>query len=433
MPKGKAYIQYSLMRELKNTLISRVRGIIARLGRFFKMDMAYVASGAFWGNANYLFLTILSLITSVLFARYLTKDQYGTYQYVLSIAGIISTTTLTGMNSAVVRAVAKGFEGELKRTVKFQIILGIIPTVISLGVAVWYLIQGSNSLTLSFLWVAMFLPLANALNTWVAYAAGKKAWRVGTYYGFANSFISYVGVIALVYFTRNFVWVAFGNFFFGMLGNFVMYRLLLKKFKPNDKTDPETIPYGTHLSLQALPGAIPGQLDSLLVYHFVGPAALAVYTFATLIPEKLSGSLKFASNIALPKFSERSESHVKRFLIKKMGWMFLIIGAVTGFYIVLAPIFFHIFFPAYSASIPFTQVYSLSFFSLIPGMVQSALVSQQKTKALYILSFLNPAIRTVLLAVLMYYFSVWGIVWAQIIQNFISIPIYMAFLDDKKI
>ncbi len=420
------------MREIKNNAISRVRAVIARLGIFFKIDMAYVVSGAFWSNANYLFISILSLLTSVLFARYLTKDQYGTYQYILSIAGMISTTTLTGMNTAVMRAVAKGFEGELRKTVRFQLILGIIPTTIALGVAIWYLFHAQSGMSLAFLWVALFLPAANALNTWGAYTGGKKLFRIGTYYSFINTFVSYIGVISLIYFTHNFVWIAFGNFFFGFLGNLIMYNFVLKQLKPNDKTDNETISYGTHLSIMSLPGALPGQLDALLVYHFVGPAALAVYTFATLLPEKLSGGLKFAQNVALPKFSEKNEGSVKRFLVKKMGLMFILVAVVVVFYILIAPWVFNTFFPAYNASIPFTQLYSLSFFGVIGSLVQAALLSQKKTKALYILSFITPAIRTVLMCVLMFYFGVWGILWAQILQNFISIPLFMSFLGDKK-
>ena len=420
------------MREIKNNMVGRVRAFIARLSLLLKVDMAYVVSGAFWSNANYLFISILSLLTSVLFARYLSKEQYGTYQYVLSLAGMISTATLTGMNTAVMRAVAKGYEGELRKTTRFQLIFGIVPTIISLGIAVWYLFHADSGLSLSLLWVALFLPAANALNTWSAYMGGKKLFRIGTYYSFVNSIVSYGGVIALIYFTHNYIWVAFGNFFFGFLGNLIMYWYTLRKLKPGNTTEEGTIAYGTHLSLMGLPGAIPGQLDALLVYHFVGPAALAIYTFATLLPEKLSGGLRFAQNIALPKFSEKSEESVKRFLIKKMGLMFILIAIVVVLYALAAPWIFHTFFPAYDASIPFTQLYSLSFFGVISTLVQSAIMSQKKTKALYIISFVSPAIRTVLLCVLMYFWGVWGILWAQIIQNFISIPLFMSFLDDKK-
>ena len=431
LPNGKAYIQYSFMRELKNNLVSRVRAVIARLSLFFKVDMAYVASGAFWGNVNYLFITLVAFVTSILFADLLTKDQYGTYQYVLSIAGLISGLTLTGMNTAVTRAVARGHEGELRRSVKFQILAGILPSAVALGVGVWYFFHNHTSISVSFLWVALVLPAANALNTWAAFAGGKKLWRLGTYFGFANTFISYIGVILMLVFTRDFVWIALGNFGFGFLGNYIMYRMTIKQFKPNNEIEKGTLSYGTHLSIMGMPGVISSQLDALLVFHFVGPAALAVYTFATLIPEKIQGGLKFVSNVALPKFAEKDEDSVKRFLVKRLPMIFIILGLIAGAYALIAPFIFHIFFPAYSASIPFTQVYALSFFSVAGGLVQTGLTSQQKTKALYISNLILPALQAALLVVLMYFYGVWGILWAQIALDILQAPIQLAFLGRK--
>ncbi len=115
-----------------------------------------------------------------------------------------------------------------------------------------------------------------------------------------------------------------------------------------------------------------------------------------------------------------------------MPLLLLFLGCCSALYALIAPWIFHIFFPAYGASISFTQVYSLSFFSIVPGLIQAGLTSQRKTKQLYMGSFIIPAIKASLLIVLMYYFSVWGILWAQIITNFIAIPLQLSFLDGNK-
>ncbi|MEN9621738.1 MAG: hypothetical protein RLZZ67_172 [Candidatus Parcubacteria bacterium] len=393
--------------------------------------MTYIASGAFWGNFNYFVYSALGLLASILFARLLTKETYGMYQYILSIAGLVGAVTLTGMNSAVTRAVARGHEGEFKKATQYQILFGIIPGIIALIISGWYLINGNNSLALSFVWVALFLPLGNAFNTWAAYTGGKKLFRVGTYYGLLNSLISYTGVIALVYFSRDFVWIAFANFFFGFLGNIIMYKLILKNIPPNETTDPETIPYGKHLSLMSIPAMIAAQVDALLVFHFIGPAGLAIYSFATLIPEKLSGALKFISNIALPKFSEMTEDEMRESVFKKISWVFLIVLLAGGIYAYIAPYFFKIFFPAYTDSIIYTQIYSLSLFSIVATLLQTALTSQKKTKELYVFNFSMPFVKILLLIGFMYYFKVWGVIWAQIVIPFISIPLLLFLLRKK--
>lgn len=401
--------------------------------RYTKTDMTYLASGAFWGNLNMIIYSLFGLIATMLFARFLTKESYGMYQYILSIAGLIGATTLTGMNSAVTRAVARGHEGELRNAIRYQILFGSVAFACSLAVSGWYFIHSNNALAVSFLFVAIFLPLGNAYNTWAAYTGGKKLFRIGTYYGLLNTTIAYGGIIAFVYFSRNFVWVAFANFFFIFIGNFIVYTLVTRHMPPNKEMDPETLPYGKHLSAMAIPGMIAAQVDAFLVYQFIGPASLAVYTFATLLPEKLSGSMKFISNIALPKFSAISEEEVRRSIAKKIMWLVGIAAIASAAYALAAPLIFRLLFPTYGESVIFTQVYALSIFSVISNFLQTALTSQKKTRELYIFNFTVPFIKIALLAILMYYWSVWGIVWAQIITIFLSIAILFFLLMKRPI
>lgn len=409
---------------MKNRLISALRWS----ERYTKTDMVYLSSGAFWGNLNAAVVAIMAFIGSVLFAKYLSKDAYGTYQYILSIASLIGATTLTGMNAAVTRAVALGHEGELKRSVRYQLVMSFIPMTLGLVIALWYFIQGNHELSAAFAWISIFLPLGNAFNTWAAYTGGKKLFRVGTYYGLANNIMSYGGVLLALFFFRDYLWVAFANFFFLFLSNYIIYKLVVRNIPPNAVVDDETRSYGTHLSVMGVIGVLASQLDSLLIFHFVGSAALAVYSLATVIPERIAGMLKFLPAIILPKLSSRSEDYVRVFLRKKLwialGFSVLIIIS----YAAMAPWIFQTFFPAYSESIIFTQVYSLSFFSLTAVIIQMALTSQRKTKELYILNTFMPIFRIVLMAVLMYFYGIWGLLWAQIANNLVSIVLQILLL-----
>jgi len=408
--------------KIKNT----ARAGINRIGRLFGTDMMYIVKGSFWMNANYLFVSIVGLSTSILFAHFLSETAYGTYQYVLSIAGLVSALTLTGMNPAVTRSVAQGYEGELVHTTKYQIKLGVIASAVAIAAAIWYAFSHEAGVSLSLIFVALFLPTANALNTWTAYLSGKKDFKGTFYYSLINTIISYGGVILMLCLTRNFVWIALGNFLFGLLGNFVLYFATLRKMKPNDKINPETVPYGTHLSIMAIPGAVSAQLDAILIFYFLGAPALAIYSFATLLPEKISGGLKSISSVALPKFSERNETTVKNFLIKKLWIVLAILIVISGIYALVAPWIFLWLFPTYMASIPYTQIYSLSFFSVGATIVQTALQSQKKTKELYVVNFFVPLIKATLLIILMYLFGIWGVIWAQIITNLVSIVFQMS-------
>jgi O-antigen/teichoic acid export membrane protein len=400
--------------------------------QYTKTDMVYLASGTFWGNLNAAVVSLLAFAASIFFARYLTKESYGTYQYILSIASLIGAVTLTGMNSAVTRAVARGFEGELSHAIRYQLKASVIPFIFGLCISLWYFIHGNYVFTVVFAWIAIFLPLQNVFNTWVAYLGGKKFFRVGTYYGLANNIANYTVILLTLYFTHSYLWLIFINFAFTAFNSFVMYQIAIRHIPPNTKRDNETLSYGTHLSVMGILGVFASQLDSLLVFHFVGSAALAVYSFATIIPERLTGILKFIPNIAMPKLAERNEAEVRTILKKRLWMLFVMIAAVAGIYAAFAPWLFHTFFPAYTDSILFTQVYSLSFFSLATSIVLMALTSQRKTRELYILNVTIPIVRALLMLILMYYYSIWGLLWAQILINFFSLGLQLYLFSVKR-
>ncbi|MEK9209084.1 MAG: oligosaccharide flippase family protein, partial [Patescibacteria group bacterium] len=74
-----------------------------RIQGYTGTDNVYIAKQGFWASVPYIISTILSAALVVAFANLLPKEIYGTYRYILSIAGLLSFLTLTGMNTAITR------------------------------------------------------------------------------------------------------------------------------------------------------------------------------------------------------------------------------------------------------------------------------------------------------------------------------------------
>lgn len=404
---------------------------IAKLSRFFETDMMYVAKSGFWMNSTFIVTSIFGLISSILFARYVSKDAYGTYQFVLAVASLIAVISPNNMSSAVTRAVARGFEGDFIKGTIFQIRWGMIATLVALGMSGWYAINGNTGLSIALVLVALFVPTKLALNTWIAYIQGKKDYKRYFLYTTLSTVISYGGIFAALFLSRDFLWIAFANIFFAFLANLILFFVTIKKLPPGNKCDPETIPFGARLSIIGIPAGIVAQLDAILLFHYLGAPALAIYSFVTFIPERLTGGLKFISSIASPKFSEKSEEEVRNYLNKKIWWLLLFLGIIAGLYALATPFLFKYLFPAYISAVPYAQVYALSFFSIVAGVMQTALISQKKTKELYTLILTFPFVKAFLLIVLMFFWGVWGIIWAQIITTAFQI-IFPFYLLQKK-
>lgn len=402
-------------------------GQIEKLSRFFGTDMDYVLKSGLWLNGNFVLNLILGVISSILFANFVSKDAYGTYQFILAIAAALAVIVPNNMSTAVARAVAQGSEGDLIKATIFQIRWGLVSSVVAIGISIWYIFHQNLGLSLSLLIVAVFMPTTFALNTWGAYLQGRKNYKRYFFYTSIATFISYGGIFATIFIKPEFFWLALANIVFAFVANLILYFLTIRKTPPNNQTNPGTIPYGVHLSLMGIPQGLAGQLDALLVFHYLGAAALAVYSFATILPEKLTGGLKFIPIMALPKFSQQSEVDVKNFFTRKIWFLIGFLALVAAAYAFIAPYLFRWIFPKYLQSIPYTQVYALSFFSVAGGVAQSALVSQQKTRQLYKLNLATPIVKISLLIVLGLLFGIWGIIWAQIITVFFQIffPIFL--------
>ena len=89
-------------------------------------DMVYIAKGGAWLTAARIVASISSFLMVIAFANLLTKEAYGLYQYVLSIVGILSISTLGGINTALTQAMARGYEGSIIPALKTRIHWGVI-------------------------------------------------------------------------------------------------------------------------------------------------------------------------------------------------------------------------------------------------------------------------------------------------------------------
>ena len=88
-------------------------GLLNTLGIYTKTDVVYLASGSFWNISSQIVSSLCTFFLAIAFAHFISKEAYGQYKFVLSIISIISTFTLSGLGTAVMQSVTKGYEGTL--------------------------------------------------------------------------------------------------------------------------------------------------------------------------------------------------------------------------------------------------------------------------------------------------------------------------------
>ncbi|HEY4522419.1 MAG TPA: hypothetical protein VJH91_02175 [Candidatus Paceibacterota bacterium] len=403
-----------------DTVRGNLIGLLRWSEKYTKTDMVYLAESGFWMNLTTVLLSFFAFLLYIVFANTLPKETYGVYQYLLSLSAIISSLTLTGMNLAVMQAVPRGYEGTFRASVGVQLRWSAIALAASCLGALYYLVHGNAELAKGLILIGLLLPVVNAFNTFGAYLAGTRRFEEFFFYSMYLYVPLYAALAIGAYATVNSVTLLLINLGVQVILMILIYRSILSRFKPNANIDDESIAYGKRLSIVNVFGAAAGQIDNILAFHFLGAAPLAVYSFATAIPDRLGGLFKFVQTAALPKFAARTTEEIQGSIVGKVWRTALVALFGACGYMLIAPFIFKIFFPAYVDAIPYSQLYALTMILYATNIWVTAIISQRLTKEYAVYSIGTSITQTAILLVGIVFWGLWGLVAAKIISNLLS-------------
>lgn len=406
----------------------RIDSFLRLGGRLARTDLRYLLESGFWGNLQTLSVTLFSLALYLVCAHLLSKETFGVYQYLLSLGAILGALTLTGMNTAVTSAVARGADGALRAAVTFQLRYLFIPIMAALCGSAYYLFQGNVVLAVGLLIVGIGTPLGNAWNTYSAFLLGKKDFKRIFQYNLAINIPFYTCLIIAAFLTESPLLLIGINVGLQVLGYFVAYQVTLKKFAPSTKSEPGLTRYGTHLSLMGALSTIAAQIDAVLAFHYLGAAGLAVYAFATAIPERLGGFFKFLPGAALPKFALRTEEEVRSSIVRRLLVALPAILLIALLYAIFAPLLFSLLFPTYLAAVPYSQLYGLATAAVLTQILISALQAHERIRSLYAFNIMSPLAQLILQCIGVVLYGLWGLVIGRLLGFLVSFLIALALV-----
>lgn len=371
---------------------SRLYTLLRWSEKHTKTDMVYMARSGFWLQASSIFISFSSFFLYIVFGHTLSKEIYGTYQYLLSLGAMVAAFTMTGMSTAVTQAVARGFEGTFLTSIRTQLLWSIAPMVGAWGMGAYYLTQGNQTLGIGLLFIGIFVPFNTTFNTFAAYLIAKKDFKRSFYYTLIINIPYYIAVGLVAISLQSAIALLIANGLSQAIGYYIAHRRTLVAYHPNDTVDSEATRYGTHLSIVNAISAVIAQVDNVLVFHLLGAAPLALYSFITAVPDRL-GIFKNIGAIAFPKFAIKSHNEVKTSLGRKVALGILVSAIIASIYIAFAHIFFAAFFPRYIDAVPYSQLYALTIIFAFSPVFTTALTAHGRTKELYALNMIAPIIQ----------------------------------------
>ncbi len=376
--------------------------------KYFKTDMIYLAKGGSWMAIGTVTSGLIALATSVAFANLLPKESYGAFQYILGVMGIFGIMVLSGIDTAVARSVAQGKEGSLMQALITKIRWGIIGGAASGIAGVYYYLQGNHLLGGAFLIAMFFIPLWEAPSLYLNYLQGKKRFDLAVTYETINQFVAAIVMIACLWLTDNILIILTAYLLSWGLMRVISFFIVMRQLPPNDTQDPELIGYGKHLTLMSAVGDISSNIDRVLLWHFLGPAQVAVYIFAQAIPMRISGIVKSINRLAFPKMVMMDPSLLQKTILRKVLLLSVPSALLALLYVALAPLFFSIFFPKYMEAVFFSQLAAIPIVLQPFSLLASSFTAQGKKRALYLYNFGMPVIRVLFFLLLIPTFHLLG-------------------------
>ncbi|MFH1255390.1 MAG: oligosaccharide flippase family protein [bacterium] len=396
--------------------------------KYAKTDMVYLARGGIWMSLGQIISSAAAFLLSLAFANLLPKETYGFYKYIMSLASLLAISTLPGMATAVSRAAAIGQEGALIPAVKTKIKWGLLGSLSSLILALYYFLQANNALTISFLIVSIFLPLMDSFGLYSPYLSGKKMFGLNAKLGAAGQVLTIALMIIVIWLSKNLYLLILAYFASNTFFNFLTLKYILNKRKPNANIDAKTISYGKKLSFMNVLTSISGSLDKIMLWHYLGAASVAVYSLAQAPINQASSFFKTILSLAFPKMAAADDEDIKKTLPGKMAKFFVLMLACVIIYIIAAPFLFKILFPKYVEAVNYSRIFSLTLLFFPQKLIGTALEAKAQTKSLYFISISNSIVRIILLAVLLPLYGIYGAIWAIVLPYFWNTLTQMYFL-----
>lgn len=405
------------------TFKQRLISLLRFSERYTRLDMLYVTQGGFWTSFGHITSALLSLILVIAFANLLPKETYGLYRYVLSLSGALSIFTLTGMNGAVARAVARGDEGAFQASVAYQIKWNILMCAAFFALAGYYIFRGNETLAVSLVILGVFVPPTLALNTYNAYLEGKREFRRNNLYSVLSSLVYVAGMLVVLYMSGEVVWLVFAYAATVFVSTALFYAHTLKTFRPPSvPIHTEVFAYGRQLTFISFIAPFASQIDKIILAHFWGPASLAVYAIASTMVDKLATLVKGWVDLGLPKLSLKTEEEIAETFYLRLFQGALLGAAAAAAYAVMAPYLFTFLLPQYLDALDYSRLLALSLIFNIPGKyVGVVLESLKLTRVMFTRSIIERLAQIALYLTLGIWGGIAGLVLAYVINSALAL------------
>lgn len=408
--------------------------LLRRSERFTKTDMVYLTKGSFWLILDQAITAVFGIGLAVAFANLMPQELYGMYKYVLSVAAIIGTFALSGLQTAVTRAVAQGSPGVLSSAYSTYLRWSILVVIGGIGGGTYYVLNENSVLAISLFAIAFLQPLIGASGLYAAYFDGKKDFATRAKYSLVRNVGTTVILITALLLTNSILTIILTYFVAHALITLCLYLTTIHVYKLTASDEKAHLDFGKKLSAINILSSFGGQIDSIFIFTIIGAQELAVYSFAVAIPRYINGIFKNIYVLGLPKFAQQSAHTLQKTIFGRSLFLVCISLVFFVIYYFSAPAIYSVLFPQYTEAVPFSQLFALSILFIASGVLLATYFDAiGDARSRLIVAIMTNVSRLILIPLFGIWFGIWGIIFAHLGSQVITlITSILLILGHKK-
>jgi len=386
------------MQEKIKTAKDKIIKLLRWSEKYTKTDLVYLASNGFWVMLAQGVSLFSAFLVTMLLTNILPKEVFGQYRFILAIIPLLAIFTLPGTGHALTRAVACGTQVDLRTIAQVKIKWGLLGSLGSLMIALYYFIQGNNLLAYTFTISALFIPFFETFFIYSFYYQGHLDFKTPAIYESLSRLLQALIMILTALLTHSIIALVISFFIGQTITRYFFYYITCQKntvMPRNESTSyNKIVSQGKKLSATTFIGITVENIDKLIVWHFLGATALATYTVLLLLPTQIAKTLSLGGQVLFPKFANMSLSEIS---LRSFSWKLGMIGILLSLgmipvFILITLIFPHLF-SSFTNELPILY-YALPLIALIPlrNILFYFLISQNKQ------TFVNKVLLSALLS-----------------------------------
>jgi len=373
-----------------------------------------------------------SFFLMLAFANLIDQATLGIYQYLIATVSIIASISLTGINSAIIRATSKRQFSFLTIALRYAIYSAIFPLVIALIAASYYTFNGNFIFAGGILFGTIALLLLQIQLRYNAIYVGIEEFKRSNYLLKASAlgpllillpalfFLNNPAILVILYFTSSLLGVSLVLFVLKTKKQIAALTSQHQSTFDESKNNKKNLWFSFHQSIVAVMNTAASHLDRIIVFQLLGPAATAIYFISMSIPDRLRNILKQFEPYLFSKFSKYTPEAAASTLGLKFVLGLIAIIPFFLCYILIAPHFFRLFLPQYIEAIPLTIMYSATLFASVAVIPYSKMKAHSKDAPFYIFTILFMFLKIIFIGLGAFHFGLEGAIVGATLATLLS-------------